>query len=77
MNLLRMEKRDRGIARALGIEAANRGKAAESVLDNAEMRTLCAGYGAPGVKMLVGDFLAGHSVQQKVRRRVVLEALED
>lgn len=68
MNLLAAENHDRGLARALGIRAAQEERGADSVLDDPEMRDLCKGRDHRGVKMLVGDFLNGWHVQRSIAR---------
>jgi hypothetical protein len=69
MNLLEMERRDIQLARALGIRARQENHGADSVLVNEEIRKLCKGRDYRGIKMLVGAFLAGWTVQSKLEAK--------
>lgn len=61
-----IQNKHKGVARALGIEAFNRGMKADSLFGNAEMKNLCDGYGSVMVKMLVNAFIKGWQVQAAV-----------
>lgn len=66
MNLLRSERNDRELARAMGIRARQEELGADSLLANDEFRQLCEVRDHRGMKMLVGDFLQGWSVQRQL-----------
>lgn len=61
-----IQNRHKGVARALGIEAFNRGMKADSLFDNGEMKCLCAGYNSVMVKQLINAFIKGWQVQAAV-----------
>lgn len=61
-----IQNKHKGVARALGIEAFNRGMKVDSLLDNAEMKSLCEGYGSVMVKTLINAFIKGWQVQAAV-----------
>lgn len=67
MNLTAAERKDREIARLLGIRAKQENLGADSVLGNPEMVDLCRGRDNRGVKMLVGDFVNGWQVQRDIQ----------
>lgn len=67
MDLMRTERHDRELARALGIRAKQENLGCDSVLGNPEMLGLCKGRDHRGVKMLVGAFVDGWWTQAQIQ----------
>jgi len=66
MKLASEEINDLVIARSLGIEAHTKGQSCDSVLGNQEMIRLCQGYNFRMLKVLIGAFVDGWNVQNKL-----------